>query len=273
MRKKICKGILLLIIAMTVLPVQQVNAATGNWDWRWPVPSSNVMSACYIDGRAHYAIDIRGNKGADVYASYPGTVIATYSSCTHNYRKYGSCGCEGGLGNNVYIKHNYNGTDYVSRYGHLSTVNVSVGDVITENRIIGTLGCTGYSMNDHLDFRVYKGDSISHIGSRDAIDPLEEQFIPLPEGFHANANTGCCYSYAERVMQLQELNVTETVEEQENNNTVEINGKSYDIETLYHIEKNQAPYSERNTQNEIGTALYLTVYSAVTAKILFSAVN
>lgn len=263
--------LLLVILGISVIPAKEAEAATGKLDWRWPVPSSSIVNSCYLDGRSHYAIDIKGEKGAEVYAAYPGTVIATYSSCTHDYRKSGNCGCDGGLGNNVYIKHTYDGKDYVSRYGHLSTVNVSVGDKITEKRIIGTLGCTGYSTGDHLDFRVYEGTGKSHIGSRDAIDPLEELFIPLPEGFRANG-TGCCYSYVSRIKQLHEGIVIEAAEEvkEVDDSFVEVNGKFYNIGELYHIEEKNPLQLNSNNEERENTGLYLTVDSILSAKIFWN---
>ena len=64
----------------------------------------------------------------------------------------GTCIIDGGLGNNVYVRHIYNGKNYVSRYGHLSEVYVSVGDIVTEDTVIGAVGCTGYSFGFHLDY-------------------------------------------------------------------------------------------------------------------------
>lgn len=177
----------------------------GNADWKWPVPGFNSMSSCYIDGRAHYAIDINAPMGADVYACYEGEVIEIDTSCPHNYPKYESCGCNGDLGNSVSIHHTYNGVDYVSRYGHLTSVNVSVGDIVTEETIIGTIGSTGYSLNYHLDFRIYHGDSIYYSSARDCVDPLLDLFLEIPEGLNVNsASTACCYSYMDEVNKVYE---------------------------------------------------------------------
>lgn len=202
MRKKFSFVTLLLIMMMTAMFSMEAFAATGNQDWKWPVPGSDRMSSCYIDGRNHYAIDIQADRGEEIYASYVGEVVAVYNSCTHNYSKYYSCGCDSGLGNNVYIRHIYNGKNYVSRYGHLTDVYVSVGDLVDQETVIGTVGSTGYSSGNHLDFRVYKGYADAEDGRQNAIDPLMEQFIELPETFHANATTWCCYEYEDEVKAL-----------------------------------------------------------------------
>ena len=197
-----------MIMMMSVLFSMEVLASEGNQDWKWPVPSSDKMSSCFIDGRRHYAIDIQADRGEEVYASYEGQVIAVFNTCRHNYRKYYGC-CDGGLGNNVYIRHIYNGQNYVSRYAHLTEVYVEVGQVVTTDTVIGTVGCTGYSSGNHLDFRVYKGYLEEQDSRENAIDPLMEQFIELPETFHANASTWCCYRYEDQVKTLYAENPKE----------------------------------------------------------------
>lgn len=171
---------------------------TGSRDWKWPVPASNTLSSCYLDGRSHCAIDIAASKGTAVYASYPGTVIATSSSCSHNYAKSYSC-CNGGMGNYVFIRHNYNGVNFVTRSIHLTKVNVSVGDTVTKDTIIGTVGSTGYSFGFHLDFRIYQGSEVTS-SKTTCVDPLKNQFLEIPEGLNANAaSTSCCYTYVNEV--------------------------------------------------------------------------
>ena len=182
--------------------------AEGSRDWKWPVPASNSISSCYLDGRAHYALDIPAGQGSSIYASYPGTVIATYTGCSHNYGKNSSCGCGGGLGNYVYIKHTYQGTNYVSRYGHMTAVKVSVGASVTKDTIIGTVGTTGYSTGNHLDFRIYKGSSTSHTASTSAIDPFKEEFLEMPSGFRSTATTSCCSTYVNEVKAIYSGNHT-----------------------------------------------------------------
>ena len=204
--KKILSLVLLtmLIIVATLL----TSSAKGSRDWKWPVPASNSISSCYLDGRAHYALDIPAGQGSSIYASYPGTVIATYTGCSHNYGKNSSCGCGGGLGNYVYIKHTYQGTNYVSRYGHMTAVKVSVGASVTKDTIIGTVGTTGYSTGNHLDFRIYKGSSTSHTASTSAIDPFKEEFLEMPSGFRSTATTSCCSTYVNEVKAIYSGNHT-----------------------------------------------------------------
>lgn len=76
----------------------------------------------------HYGMDIAGTgHGANVYSVADGRVayITERSSCG---------------GNMLYIHHNVNGKAYTSGYFHLATINVKVGDTVTTNTVIGTVG-------------------------------------------------------------------------------------------------------------------------------------
>ncbi|MBR6689785.1 MAG: peptidoglycan DD-metalloendopeptidase family protein [Bacilli bacterium] len=78
--------------------------------------------------KQHYGMDISGTgHGANVYSMANGRVAyITYRS---------SCG-----GNMVYIHHNVNGQLYTTAYFHLSYINVSVGDTVTTDTVIGGVG-------------------------------------------------------------------------------------------------------------------------------------
>ncbi len=80
---------------------------------------------------SHSGIDIGGNaEGTPVYAAAGGTVAGIVS-------KY-SCG-----GNMLYINVTVGGKQYTTYYYHLLRFNVSVGDTVTQDTIIGWVG--GYS--------------------------------------------------------------------------------------------------------------------------------
>jgi murein DD-endopeptidase MepM/ murein hydrolase activator NlpD len=85
-------------------------------------------------------IDIAASVGTPVLASAGGTVIIAKAS-----------GYNGGYGLYVAIKHP-NGTQTV--YGHMSKVNVSVGQEVLQGQIIGAVGNTGRSTGAHLHFEI-----------------------------------------------------------------------------------------------------------------------
>ena len=198
-------GILLSIVLLFGAIPMSAEAALGGRDWKWPVPATSTISSCYGEQRTsgtHYALDISAGGGASIYASYSGEVIYTFTGCPYDSAKPNatcSCGKCGDLGNSVYIRHSYNGASYVSRYGHLRSVNVSVGQKVTKDTVIGTVGSTGGSTGNHLDFMIYKGTSTSVVKGRDCVDPFKDEFLELPVGFKANAGTSCCYTYVDEV--------------------------------------------------------------------------
>lgn len=86
----------------------------------------------------HKGIDISGNYGDNVYAYKYGKVISSgYNS--------------GGYGNMILIKHEDGSS---TRYAHLSSVLVSVGDTVYGGQTIGGVGSTGISTGNHLHFEV-----------------------------------------------------------------------------------------------------------------------
>ena len=102
----------------------------------------------------HNGIDLGISEGTKIYAAAAGTVAAI--------TKKASCG-----GNKVYVHSYVNGKAYTHYYFHLLKINVSVGDKVTTDTIIGTVG--GYSTSDdrggydecttgaHLHFGIAKG--------------------------------------------------------------------------------------------------------------------
>ncbi len=129
----------------------------NNVRWMKPLNYGYVTSLFgyrYIWGSYsfHNGIDLGGNKeGTPVYASVAGTVAAiTYKS---------SCG-----GNKVYIHAYVDGKPYTTAYFHLLTINVKVGDQVSTDTMVGTVGGGKQTMSydkcstgAHLHFTVAKG--------------------------------------------------------------------------------------------------------------------
>ncbi len=90
--------------------------------------------------RLHKGIDIDGPPGAPVVAAADGVVI---------FR-----GADAGYGLMVEIDHGYGVT---TRYGHLSSIKVKLGERVKRGQIIGTIGNTGRSTGPHLHYEVRIG--------------------------------------------------------------------------------------------------------------------
>ncbi len=83
----------------------------------------------------HTGIDLRGETGEPVHATATGRVSIA--------------GREGGYGNMVEVNH---GNGLATRYGHLSQIDVKVGQTVRIGEIIGRIGSTGRSTGPHLHY-------------------------------------------------------------------------------------------------------------------------
>lgn len=120
----------------------------------WPTPGFTYLSSPWREDRETYnhgGIDIAGAgiMGTPVVAAADGTVIASNSSCTHNWGKSYSCGCGGGYGNYVMISH---AGGKMTVYGHLTSLTVSTGQTVSRGQVIGYVGSTGNSTGPHLHY-------------------------------------------------------------------------------------------------------------------------
>jgi murein DD-endopeptidase MepM/ murein hydrolase activator NlpD len=92
----------------------------------------------------HTGLDFRASTGDPVRATAYGKVIAA--------------GWQGGYGKMVEIDH---GNTLTTRYGHLSEINVKVGDIVRIGQVIGAVGSTGRSTGPHLHYETrIDGDAV-----------------------------------------------------------------------------------------------------------------
>lgn len=112
--------------------------ATGRF--AWPVHGGFITSGYgYRWGKLHPAIDISGTKDRVIMAADNGKVI--------------EAGWDGNYGNNILISH---GNGYVTRYAHLSKIEVKVGQKVAKGQEIGIMGETGNATGVHLHFEIIK---------------------------------------------------------------------------------------------------------------------
>jgi murein DD-endopeptidase MepM/ murein hydrolase activator NlpD len=120
-------------LAHTIATVPLGPPVTGELD---PSSGFGVRIDPFLNRPAmHTGIDFRGNTGEPVRATASGTVTAA--------------GWSGGYGRMVEIEH-ANGVS--TRYGHLSEIDVKVGQTIKIGQVVGRLGSTGRSTGPHLHY-------------------------------------------------------------------------------------------------------------------------
>ena len=100
----------------------------------------------------HFGIDYAAPVGTPVLAAGRGVVV--------------SAGWQGGYGQAVRLRHS-NG--YETLYGHLSRIDVAVGQRVDQGARLGAVGMTGLATGPHLDYRMTRDGRL--------IDPLR---VPSP---------------------------------------------------------------------------------------------
>lgn len=122
----------------------KVISSHGTGDFAWPTVGGYISSPMGNRwGEFHRGIDIARPSNYNILAADNGVVVST--------------GLDGSYGNKIVINHN-NG--YTTLYGHLSKINVSVGQVVPKGSVIGIMGSTGVSTGIHLHFEVEKHGSL-----------------------------------------------------------------------------------------------------------------
>jgi murein DD-endopeptidase MepM/ murein hydrolase activator NlpD len=92
----------------------------------------------------HTGLDFRAPSGDPVRVTANGKVV--------------SSGWSGGYGRMVEVDH---GNGLSTRYGHLSEINVKVGDAVRIGQVIGAVGSTGRSTGPHLHYETrIDGDAV-----------------------------------------------------------------------------------------------------------------
>lgn len=118
----------------------------------WPIDRSRFWLSSFFGPRRkkngspgfHYGIDMAALKGTSVMAAAPGVVIES---------RYNA-----GYGNTIVLAHN---GKYKTRYAHLDSLFVKVGQPVQRGALIGTVGNTGYVRSafgkdpSHLHFELH----------------------------------------------------------------------------------------------------------------------
>ena len=127
-------------VAFTPMGYPHISALTSYFGYRSdPFDTGNA--------EFHPGIDFKGNRGDAARCTANGRVVFA--------------GWSGGYGNCVRIAHTNN---FETLYGHLSRINVKVGDDVLVGQKIGEVGSTGRSTGTHLHYEIRKnGKAINPI--------------------------------------------------------------------------------------------------------------
>lgn len=119
----------------------------------------NRPDPIYKISKFHSGIDFSAAMGTETYATGDGVVFDVEKSAW-------------GYGNMVTIDH---GFGYKTRYAHLSSVNVGVGQTVHRGDKIGEIGKSGKATGPHLHYEVlYKDSPVNPMSFMDLTMPVEE---------------------------------------------------------------------------------------------------
>lgn len=112
-----------------------------NSTWLKPLTKAYVSSAygwrSFNGGSWHDGIDLAGiSEGTPIYSIGTGVVRAVRDSKS-TWEQTGKISCGGNI---IYIEYNILGKTYTAMYVHVLDINVSVGDKVTPNTVIATVG-------------------------------------------------------------------------------------------------------------------------------------
>ncbi|TFL17418.1 M23 family metallopeptidase [Jannaschia formosa] len=107
-----------------------------------PVPGPHRRTSGFGPrwGRMHSGLDFAGGRGSDIEATAAGTVV--------------HAGWQSGYGKLVKIQHPMG---FETRYAHLNSIDVSVGQRVSRGQRIGGMGTTGRSTGVHLHYEIRRG--------------------------------------------------------------------------------------------------------------------
>jgi len=100
----------------------------------------------------HSGVDLKGEKGDPVTVVADGEITEAEFDTTYGYY--------------IKVKHEMDGEIKYSMYGHLSKMDVEVGDIVKNGDKIGEVGATGMATGPHLHFEMQNesGESIDASG-------------------------------------------------------------------------------------------------------------
>lgn len=130
------------------------NDPNGSIQWPFPigVPISSGfggrnVAGCSFCSTFHEGADFAPGAGTPIGSVAAGTVIKVKAD-------------DGGYGNDVWVQHDVDGTEFVSVYGHMKDGSFKVvqGQTVTVGQELGEVGSTGNSTGPHLHLEIHVND-------------------------------------------------------------------------------------------------------------------
>ena len=151
---------------------------SGEWIFNWPLAEHIITAGWfYSDGSEHRALDFRAAVGTPVFG------VAGVVDWVQKWDGKTKTGNQS-YGNLVRIRCNakYKGKTVYCLYAHLSAVNVTVGEQISDGQMIGLTGNTGNSTGPHLHFEVrLNGQRVNPLNWLDADFTVANGYVKLGE--------------------------------------------------------------------------------------------
>jgi murein DD-endopeptidase MepM/ murein hydrolase activator NlpD len=123
----------------------------------WPIRGTAHVSMAFGQNINPFSGQYYIHKGIDLSTYRSGDpVVATADG------QVVTADWDDGFGNYVIIRHKHG---YYTRYAHLQSYRVRIGQLVQQNDVIGYIGNTGLSTGPHLHYEV-------HVGS-DVVDPYK----------------------------------------------------------------------------------------------------
>ena len=131
-------------IAPSLFAVSERSSVPSIWPVRGAVSAGfgERIDPLNGEGAFHSGMDIAAPTGTEVMASADGMVL--------------SAGPEAGYGNAILLDH---GNGMTTKYGHLSEIDIVVGQEVKRGQIIGAVGSTGRTTGPHLHYEVHIHDA------------------------------------------------------------------------------------------------------------------
>ncbi|ALS77325.1 murein hydrolase activator EnvC family protein [Planococcus kocurii] len=136
--------------ASATAPVQAVAPpASSAGSSTFILPASGRFTSGF--GGRDIGVGAESHLGMDI-ANVTGTPISAAASGIVSY-----AGNMGGYGNVVIVTHSINGQTHATVYAHMNSINVSVGQSVSQGQQVGGMGSTGRSTGTHLHFEIHVG--------------------------------------------------------------------------------------------------------------------